>query len=80
MYSSILSSMGLPQTIVSDRDPLFLSNFRKESTRLHGVQPAMSTTYHPRGQTEVVNRCIESYLRSMTLSTNTSYAKADFFS
>ncbi|KAJ0704368.1 putative nucleotidyltransferase, Ribonuclease H [Helianthus annuus] len=68
---------GWPQTIVSDRDPLFLSSFWKEFTKMHGIQLAMSTAYHPQsdGQTEVVNRCIESYLRSMTLSTNLPWIK-----
>ncbi|KAJ0817688.1 putative nucleotidyltransferase, Ribonuclease H, protein kinase RLK-Pelle-RLCK-VIIa-2 family [Helianthus annuus] len=68
---------GWPQTIVSDRDPIFLSNFWKEFTKMHGVQLAMSTAYHPQsdGQTEVVNRCIEAYLRAMTLSTSTPWLK-----
>lgn len=38
---------GMPQSLVSDRDPLFLSQFWQDLFRLSGTRLRMSSTYHP---------------------------------
>lgn len=38
---------GLPKSLVSDRDPLFISRFWQELFRLCGTTLRMSSTYHP---------------------------------
>uniref|UniRef100_A0A2N9HGB9 RNA-directed DNA polymerase n=1 Tax=Fagus sylvatica TaxID=28930 RepID=A0A2N9HGB9_FAGSY len=57
---------GMPTSIVSDRDTAFTANFWQELFKIQEVELAMSSSYHPQtdGQTEVVNRSLEQYLRA----------------
>lgn len=56
---------GLPESITSDRDIVFISTFWQDLFKLQGVSLNMSITYHPQsdGQTEVVNNNLKTYLR-----------------
>jgi hypothetical protein len=56
---------GMPHSIVSDHDPTFTNNFWQELFKLQGTQLHLSSAYHPQtnGQTKVVKKCLETYLR-----------------
>ncbi|POM77301.1 DNA/RNA polymerase [Phytophthora palmivora] len=64
---SVLRYHGLPETIVSDRDPRFTGAFWDTLFQLVGTKLTMSTADHPQtdGQTERVNRVLEDTLRSI---------------
>jgi len=59
---------GMPTSIVSDHNRAFTSSFWQELFRLQGTQLQLSTSYHPQtnGQTKLVNKCLETYLRCFT--------------
>jgi hypothetical protein len=61
----VYTRFGLPNKIISDRDPRFASRLFQELGKLLGIKLAMSTAYHPQtnGETERVNQELEVYLK-----------------
>jgi hypothetical protein len=65
-FREVFRMHGLPKTIVSDRYSRFMSTFWHELFRLVGTALTPSTRYHPQmdGQTKIVNKWVEGYLRN----------------
>ncbi|KAG3011223.1 hypothetical protein PC120_g14574 [Phytophthora cactorum] len=63
----VFRHLGLPETLVSDRNPRFTAAFWQTLFQLPGTRLHMSTADHPQtdGQTERVNRVLEDTLRSV---------------
>jgi hypothetical protein len=68
---------GMPHSIVSDHDPNFTSYFWQELFKLQGTQLHLNTTCHPQtdGQNEVVNNCLETYLRCFSSERKTQWTQ-----
>jgi hypothetical protein len=61
----VYKRFGLPDKLISDRDPRFASQLFQELGQILRIKLAMSTAYHPQTdrETERVNQEIEVYLR-----------------
>jgi hypothetical protein len=59
---------GVPLSIISNRDKIFLSIFWKSLFKLQGISLCFISNYHPQsnGQTEMVNPTLEQYLHCFT--------------
>lgn len=73
--SNIVRLHGVPESIVSDRDPRFTSKFWRELQRLLGSSLLMSTAFHPEtdGLTERRIRTLSSILRSLVSDDQTDW-------
>ncbi|SJL02762.1 uncharacterized protein ARMOST_06098 [Armillaria ostoyae] len=62
---------GMPQVVISDRGPQFVSAFMKELYRMLDITQNASTAFHPQtdGQTERVNQEVESIFGSSSTTT-----------
>jgi hypothetical protein len=69
---NIFKLHGMPNSIVSDRDPTFTINFWQELFNIQG-----KTSYHPHtdGNTEVVDKCLETYLRCFAYEHKNQWAQ-----
>ena len=67
-FEQVFRLHGMPQSIMCDRDPTFTSYFWTELFKLQGISFNFSSANHPQndGQTEVLNRTLEMYLRCLT--------------
>ncbi len=68
---------GLPESIVSDRDPKFTSKFWRELHRLMGIKLLMSTAFHPQtdGTSERMVRTVSQILRAMVQPDQRDWAR-----
>jgi transposase InsO family protein len=66
--NNIFKLHGLPDQIISDRGPQFVSQFWKAFCERVGMKSSLSTAFHPQtdGQTERVNQTLEQYLRTFS--------------
>jgi hypothetical protein len=74
---NVVKHHGIPDEIVSDRDPKFTSRFWKELFHILGTKLALSTSAHPEtdGQTERTNRSLEVLLRHFVNQQLNNWAK-----
>ena len=63
--SNVVRLHGFPDDIISDRGPVFRSNFWRSLLDKFQVKTKLSSAFHPQtdGQTERVNQILEQYLR-----------------
>ena len=64
---SVFRDFGIPDSIVTDRDPRFTAKFFKSFFTLLGTKLHPSTAFHPQtdGQSEVANRIVIQALRNL---------------
>jgi transposase InsO family protein len=76
-HENIELKYGAPKGIVSDRDTRITSKFWAEVCTYSLIKRRMSTAFHPQtdGQTEILNRILENYLRAYTSLEQMNWAK-----
>ena len=68
-FDRVIRDFGVPVSVVSDRDPRFVSAFWRALMASLGTRLLYSTAFHPQtdGQTERAHRVIEQVLRAYTV-------------
>ena len=76
-FEHVECRFGTPRSIVTDRDSRITSDFWREVCEIKIIKRRLSTAYHPQtdGQSEVLNRIVEDYLRAYTADDQTVWAK-----
>ena len=67
---------GVPEIIVSDRDPIFVCNFWKEIFSCLGTQLAYISSYYPQSNwhTRIVKKFLESYICCFASNKETQFS------
>uniref|UniRef100_A0A0W0F7D8 Reverse transcriptase-rnase h-integrase n=1 Tax=Moniliophthora roreri TaxID=221103 RepID=A0A0W0F7D8_MONRR len=75
MIQHLYKRFGLPDRIISDRDPRFAAEVFQEMGKQLSIKHSMSTAFHPQtdGETERVNQEIEVYLRAFCSKEQTQW-------
>jgi len=77
LLNQFYKRFGLPDSIISDRDPRFTARAFQELLRLLGIKSKLTTAFHPQsdGTTERFNQEIEAYLGIYCSSNPTDWHK-----
>ena len=77
LFEYVYPYHGLPDSIVSDRDPRFNSEVWRDLCAMMGIDLRMSTAFHPRtdGQVERTNRVIGDLLRAELKGRESEWAR-----
>ena len=75
-FNKIVTHVGLPKQIISDRDTRWRNLFWKEVCESMGSRRALTTAYHPQadGQTEILNQTIEVAIRAFINKNRNNWA------
>ncbi|KAJ0441855.1 putative nucleotidyltransferase, Ribonuclease H [Helianthus annuus] len=73
----VVSRHGVPTSIISDRDPRFISNLWQSMQKSFGSRLDMSTSYHPQtdGQSERTIQTLEDMLRACVIDFGNGWEK-----
>ncbi|KZV49867.1 hypothetical protein F511_42259 [Dorcoceras hygrometricum] len=76
-FKNVVKYWGIPNNIISDRDPRFTGRLWTELFKLLGSELHFSTSFHPQidGQTERVNSLLECYLRHFVSANQRDWAR-----